>query len=556
MRRRRTCSSRPARPSLDTTNARVDAQPRQRAGHASRGRRRSETPISWRARAGRVGQRAEEVEDRAHGELLAHRDDVARRLVVGGREHEAEADLVDAARHRRRARGRCARRAPRARRREPDRPVAERLPCLATRAAGAGGDQRGGGRDVERRAPAAGAGGVEQVVARRRAPAWPARASCAARPASSSTVSPFVRSAIRKAAICASRRVAGHDLAQHGRRPRSCGEVAGPTRARRCASGRGRSVTARKFASSCLPSSVSTDSGWNCTPSAGSSRWRMPMSTPPPLAVTSKHVGQRRGVDDQRVVAPDGQRRAAARRRSCGRRARSSVVLPCTGSWRTTVPPKACASAWWPRHTPSVGTPASGKRAHASSEMPASSGVHGPGRDDDAVGPRSSSSSTVGAVVAHDLELGAQLAQVLDEVVGEGVVVVDDEDAHHRPVAAARTASSIARSTPPRLGHRLLVLVVGLGVGDGAAAGLDVGDAVLDHDGADVDAGVEVAGVAQVADRAAVAAALDRLELVDDLHRADLRRAATACPRAAPSAARPSRRRPRAACPRPTRRCA
>jgi len=33
------------------------------------------------------------------------------------------------------------------------------------RAAGAGGDQRGGGRDVERRSPPARAGGVEQVVA-------------------------------------------------------------------------------------------------------------------------------------------------------------------------------------------------------------------------------------------------------------------------------------------------------------------------------------------------------------------------------------------------------
>src|SRR3954469_25497369 len=79
---------------------------------------------------------------------------------------------------------------------------------------------------------------------------------------------------------------------------------------------------------------------------------------------------------------------------------------------------------------------------------------------------------------------------------------------------------------PAGLGDRLLVLVLRLGIGDRAAAGLDVGDAVLDHDGADVDAGVEVARVAEVADRAAVAAALDWLELVDDLHRPDLRRPA------------------------------
>ena len=81
-----------------------------------------------------------------------------------------------------------------------------------------------------------------------------------------------------------------------------------------------------------------------------------------------------------------------------------------------------------------------------------------------------------------------------------------------------------------RLVHRLVVLVGGLGVGDRAAAGLDVDLAVLDDDGADVDRGVEVAVPGEVADRAAVGAALVRLELVDDLHRPHLRRARRACP--------------------------
>ena len=49
------------------------------------------------ARARRVGERTEEVEDRPHGELLAHRDHVLHRRVVAGGEHEAEADLLDAA---------------------------------------------------------------------------------------------------------------------------------------------------------------------------------------------------------------------------------------------------------------------------------------------------------------------------------------------------------------------------------------------------------------------------------------------------------------------------
>ena len=86
-------------------------------------------------------------------------------------------------------------------------------------------------------------------------------------------------------------------------------------------------------------------------------------------------------------------------------------------------------------------------------------------------------------------------------------------------------ASSIAWSIARRLGDRLLELVGRVGVGDGATARLDMSDAVLDDDRPDVDAGIEVAGVADVADGAAVAAALDRLELVDDLHRADLRSA-------------------------------
>ena len=129
-------------------------------------------------------------------ELLAHRDHVARRLVVGGGEHEAEADLVDAARRRRRGRGRCAPRAPRAGRPSRERLVAERLPCLATGAAGAGGDQRRGGGDVEgararrrcRRCRARSAAGGLHVARRARAscaPGRPAparsRPSCAAR---------------------------------------------------------------------------------------------------------------------------------------------------------------------------------------------------------------------------------------------------------------------------------------------------------------------------------------------------------------------------------------
>src|SRR5205823_6278168 len=92
-----------------------------------------------------------------------------------------------------------------------------------------------------------------------------------------------------------------------------------------------------------------------------------------------------------------------------------------------------------------------------------------------------------------------------------------------RPLGLARGQGHRFKH-PARLGLRLAQLVVWAGVGDCAAARLDVSDAVLDDDRADVDACVEVARVAGPSDRAAVTPALDRLELVDDLQRANLRR--------------------------------
>ena len=157
-------------------------KPRQRSGDRVQ-ERRVRHPDDLPGGAGGVGERAEEVEDRAHGELLAHRDDEPRGAVVRGREHEAEAGLLDAAGDRLGL--------------EVD-PDAERLEqvgrarqaggravaVLGDRAAGAGGDQRRRRRDVERRAPAARAGGVDQVLAAGAAPAWRAGASSSpARPA-------------------------------------------------------------------------------------------------------------------------------------------------------------------------------------------------------------------------------------------------------------------------------------------------------------------------------------------------------------------------------------
>ncbi len=50
----------------------------------------------------------------------------------------------------------------------------------------------------------------------------------------------------------------------------------------------------RKLARRCGPSGVRTNSGWNCTPSRGSVRWRIPMRTAPSsaVAVTTKSSGR------------------------------------------------------------------------------------------------------------------------------------------------------------------------------------------------------------------------------------------------------------------------
>ena len=94
----------------------------------------------------------------------------------------------------------------------------------------------------------------------------------------------------------------------HDRRADAEGDAVGAGDVARSASRAG-AIVAQEVRSSSLPSSVSTDSGWNWTPSAGSSRWRIPMITPPPWAETSNTSGRRSGIDDQRVVAPDRQRR-------------------------------------------------------------------------------------------------------------------------------------------------------------------------------------------------------------------------------------------------------
>ena len=210
-----------------------------------------------------VGQRAEQVEGRPHAEVLPRR-----------RRRDASTDGRSA-----RRRTRCrpppgtVRRppagavmlTPSASKRSalPQRLDTDRLPCFATVHAARRDDERRDGRDVERvRAVAAGAAGVEDVGIRARQASSRARAwsGPARRPPTDARPSSPARSS--RPAICAGcarPSMISSMAAADSSTVRSC---------RRCSFSikRGEHHISRKLRSSFRPSTVRTDSGWNCTP--------------------------------------------------------------------------------------------------------------------------------------------------------------------------------------------------------------------------------------------------------------------------------------------------
>ncbi len=120
-------------------------------------------------------------------------------------------------------------------------------------------------------------------------------------------------------------------------------------------------------------------------------------------------------------------------------------VLPCIRRGaRTTRPPKTSAIDWWPRQTPSTGISPAKARIMAI-DTPACCGVPGPGEMHRCVGRHSRAASTVSASLRCTLHLGAEHQEGLHQVVGEGVVVVDQQQARaHSPSSASRSACTAA----------------------------------------------------------------------------------------------------------------
>ena len=191
----------------------------------------------------------------------------------------------------------------------------------------------------------------------------------------------------RNAAVCDLAGAALHDLVEHGRRV-----VGGQVRA--VADGvdragedlvRHQSPAPRKFASRSLAV-------------GGEDR----------LGVELDALGRQLAVADRHHDVARASRSPRTRRAGRGRRPASgsgrpaagsgrpakmpapscsiSASLPWIGSPRIDRPPNASTIAWWPRQTPSVGTPASGKARAASIEIPASGGRAGARRDHEPLG--------------------------------------------------------------------------------------------------------------------------------------------------------------------------
>ena len=125
-------------------------------------------------------------------------------------------------------------------------------------------------------------------------------------------------------------------------------------------------------------------------------------------------------------------------------------------------------------------------------------------------------------IVPKNPELCTQFAEVLDEIVGERVVVIDDEEHGSADVdGVGGVGASDGSEGAHRFVDAFLMFAVGGGVRDDACAGLDVGFFVFEQDSSEGDAGVGVSVETEVTDGAGVDAALVLFFLVQDLHGAD-----------------------------------
>ena len=318
-------------------------------------------------------------------------DDVLDRRVVGRREQKPMPTSSRQRRHGVAGRGRCGRRAPRARRRcrsatrrRGCRAWPPATPAPATTKAAVGRDVEGAG------AVAAGAAGVDATAPDGGADRLGAGAHGARR----------ARDLLGRLALRAQRDQEARDLGRRRPRPSMIAvaglgglgaaevlagqqPVDGVARSPRLASRAAPTPTGRgsSRAAPCPRRSGSTRGG-TARPRPAASRWRTPMISPSSVqAVTSRSAGRAR-LDHQRVVAGRLER---GRRAPRTRRAPSWWIargLAVHRAARRARPGRRTPApiAWWPRQTPRIGIRPAELADRRRREMPASSGCPGRAR--------------------------------------------------------------------------------------------------------------------------------------------------------------------------------
>ena len=264
---------------------------------------------------------------------------------------------------------------------------------------------------------------------------------------------------------------------------------------------------------------MSTDSGWNWTPSIG----QLAMPDGHDLAV----AGGRR--DLELLGNSCGRERVVAAGFELVREAgeQAAAVMPDGASLAVHELPRGLDLAAEGFDDRLVAEADAERRAWPRARQRTTSGVDprrrtaGPGGDDEVGRAEPCRRVRVDRVVAAHDHLRAELAEQVREVVRERVVVVDEQD--QRCSASAR---SIAASTAASLRRHSSCSAAGSESATMPAPACRCATPSLQHDRADRDARVERRVVRQrVADRAGVRAAAASLELGDELHRAHLRRA-------------------------------
>ena len=140
----------------------------------------------------------------------------------------------------------------------------------------------------------------------------------------------------------------------------------------------------------------------------------------------------------RRRTARRCRRRRRDRRARSSRSSRASARSPARPNRQT--PPRSPDD----RDTRQESVSSDQARSIVAIVTPACSGRPGPGEITMRSGLRRAHFLDGHRVVAQDANLRAELAQVLDEVVGKRVVVVDDDD--HRPCCASSSARTSARA--------------------------------------------------------------------------------------------------------------